>query len=154
MPNPFFMLIFLFLIMLALKPETDPLAASEQIADLSRDCLDAYLAGDIDALSGNLHDEAVIVPYDQPTVRGEAGIRDYFKTRSAHHGLAFATQPDEVRINGGWGYARGRFARPAAAGSADTNATKNGRYLVLCVNVNGAWKMLHAIESAVPAPAD
>lgn len=158
MPNPLFMLVLLFVIMLAVKPDAgvDATAgggapATEQVADLSRAWLDAYFAGDIEDILAIMHEDAVVMPHDQPDARGEAGIRDYLASRTLPAGLDFSSDPGEVRINGDWAYARGRFTVDREAATGEPGSRQNGRYLLLYEKVDGDWKVLKSIDSMTSA---
>ena len=129
-------------------------ADRERMAEISREWLDAYAAGDLDALMAIMHDDAIVMPHAQATSRGLDEVREYFATRIGRPGVSFHDNLQEIRINGDWAYVMGTFSLEIAA--ADPNAAPfvhAGRYLVLYEKVDGDWKMLRDMDNAAP-PAE
>lgn len=160
MPNPFFMLVFLALLMLALKPDNEmteslggTAADRQRIAELSRTWLDAYFAGDVETILAITHDEAVIMPHNRPTASGEVAIRELFESPAGRSEIDLIDDPAEIRITGSWAYTRGRYTLAANAASGDTDPVRDGRYLLIFEKGNGGWRLLRSIDNAEAAPA-
>lgn len=160
MPNPLFMVLLLFAVMLALKPDADTTgitggtaADRERMAELSQAWLDAYLSDDPERIVAILHEDAVVMPHNQETATGSEEVRQYLETHTGRSGDEFSDDVQEIRINRDWAYVRGRFTLMVGAGDGMQRYVRNGRYLVLFEKVGNDWKMLRNMDNAAPAPA-
>ena len=126
-------------------------ADRERMAEISKDWLDAYASGDLEALMAIMHDDAMVMPHNQPTSHGLDEVREFFAGRIGRPGVTFRDNLQEIRINGDWAYVLGTFSLEIASEDADQPPfVHNGRYLVLYEKVDGDWKMLRDMDNAVP----
>lgn len=160
MPNPLFMVLLLFAVMLALKPDSDTTGVNggtaadrERMAELSQAWLDAYLSDDPERIVAILHTDTVVMPHNQGTLTGSEEVREYLEAHGDRSGIEFSDDLQEIRINRDWAYARGRFTLTVGAGDEPKRYERNGRYLVLFEKVGNDWKMLRNMDNAAPAPA-
>ena len=121
------------------------------MAQISKDWLNAYAAGDLDGIMAIMHDDAMVMPHNQATTRGTEAVRNYFAGRIGRPGVKFVDNLQEIRINGDWAYVLGTFKLEIASRDAGKPPfVHNGRYLVLYEKVGDDWKMLRDMDNADP----
>lgn len=123
----------------------------QRMAAISAEWINAYTTGDLDALMAIMHEDAIVMPHNQPTTRGTAAVREFFSGRIGRPGVEFIDNLQEIRINGTWAYVLGTFAVNIDIGPDKPPISHNGRYLVLYEKVDGDWKMLRDMDNADPA---
>ena len=129
----------------------DDRAALQQI---SVDWLDAYASGDLAKLMAIMHEDALVMPHNQPSSRGTDEVREYFATRIGREGVEFVDNLQEIRINGSWAYVLGTFKLRVETGDPDKPYLHNGRYLVLYEKTGDGWRMLRDMDNLDPVTAD
>lgn len=125
-----------------------------RLLEISELWLDSYASGDLDRLMSIMHDDALVMPHNQPSSRGTDAVRAYFQSRVGREGVTFADDLQEIRINGDWAYVLGRFSLEADLGPDKPPYRHRGRYLVLYEKVGDDWKMLRDMDNLDPAPAE
>lgn len=152
--------IFLSLAVLAvLSPDVRALDISggtaedrARLQEIARDWVDNYLEGDLEGMMALMHEDAMIMAANSPTVRGTEAVRDYLATRVGQPGVAFEDDLQEIRINGNWAFVRGDFHLAVTPdGAPEPVFRRHGRYLVIYEKTgSGNWKMLRDMDNSVP----
>ena len=122
------------------------------LQQISVDWLEAYASGNLDKLMSIMHDDALVMPHNQPSSRGTDEVREYFATRIGRDGVEFVDNLQEIRINGSWAYVLGTFKLRVETGDPDKPYLHNGRYLVLYEKTPDGWKMLRDMDNLDPQP--
>lgn len=102
----------------------------------------AYNAGDADAVSALYADDATLMPPDNSSAVGKAAIRNFFITdigASQHAGYKFSiTGTSGDGVAGDWGWLSGSYTVADAAG----HAVDGGKFLSVFKKVDGKWLLL------------
>lgn len=125
-----------------------------QLLQISKDWVDAYTTGDLDALMNLMHEDALLMPHNQATTRGYEAVRTYFQSRIGNPNVTMTDDLQEIRINGNWAIIRGAFSFEIAPGEPDGKPfVHNGRYLLIYEKDDGAWKLLRDMDNLNPVAA-
>lgn len=125
-------------------------ADRQRMLEVSQEWLDAYANGDLDGIMAIMHEDAVVMPHNQPTSRGTDAVRHYFAGRIGRPGVTFVDNLQEIRINGSWASVMGSFTLQVDRGPDEPPYVHRGRYLVLYEKVNGDWRMLRDMDNLDP----
>ena len=122
-----------------------------QLLQISKDWVDAYTTGDLDALMNLMHEDALLMPHNQATSRGYDAVRTYFQSRIGNPNVIMTDDLQEIRVNGNWAIIRGAFSFEIASSERDGQPfVHNGRYLLIYEKDNGAWKLLRDMDNLNP----
>jgi uncharacterized protein (TIGR02246 family) len=119
----------------------------------------AMLAGDVEGLTAQYSDDAVLMPAYGPQVEGTTAIRDGFtQMMAAGAPTAFTLEPTTIVVagDGSMAYDVGTFTW-TGPGPDGTEMTDTGKYLVVWEPVGDTWKIAVDIwnSDAMPgAPAE
>ncbi len=110
---------------------------------------DAFNAKDAPKVASFYTDDAVVMPPDQPMVRGRRNIEAYY-TRGFRQDVSnFRLVPMESAVTGTHAFEAGRSSltsRTSASPQRGPNlVTSNGKYVVIYKRVDGAWKIAYDI---------
>lgn len=134
------------------RPAGDAAADEATIRAATAHWIDAFNAGDADAIAAMYTDDAVLMPSDSASLKGKAAIREYLvkaiaATKAA--GLTDKDGPGDVGISGdlawhaGWG----------TAVDAKGNTVGSEKYIEVWQRSGGQWLMVRDIWNEDPAPA-
>jgi len=122
-----------------------------QLLQISKDWVEAYTSGDLDALMNLMHEDALLMPHNQVTTRGYEAVQTYFQSRIGRPNLTMTDDLQEIRINGDWALIRGAFSFEIAPSEPDAKPfVHNGRYLLIYEKDDGAWKLLRDMDNLNP----
>ena len=116
--------------------------------------LNAYNAGDADAVLTHFEEGAVVMPPGALTVRGRAEIRPFVEKGIAGakaNGITLALgSGDDVGVSGNLAWHSGPFSVTNKSGTT----VDTGKYLETWRKAGGQWRMIRRIwNSNTPAPA-
>jgi len=115
--------------------------------------MEAYNAGDADAVANLYAEDAVLMPPGVPAVTGRAAIKEFIASDSAAvkaAGLAFKiAEPTGVGISGDLGWSSGSYAVTAASGAT----VESGKYLTVHRRSDGKWKLIRDTWNSDAPPA-
>lgn len=111
---------------------------------------DADLAASLWAADG------VLIPADQPTVRGREAIRRYYAATWAKAApVKVAVRSRQTRMLDGWALERGSFTFSGNDPSTGEPFRGSGRYLaILQRQDDGTWAVYWEMDNGVPLPAE
>lgn len=152
-----------FLLALALLPLALPAQACPQITggspedrqrleEIAQAWVSNYLEGDLEGMMALMHEDAMIMAADTPTVHGREAVREYLATRIGRPGVKFEDDLREIRIQGDWALVRGDFhLEVTPPGAPEPVYRRHGRYLVIYEKTaDGEWLMLRDMDNSVP----
>ena len=112
----------------------------ERIARTSRAFSQAYVSGDLEALSALYTEDALLLPPNRD-VRGRQAIRAYFTPGPGRRQVAHATTSSELRVDGDTAIDVGTWTSTWQRHGEEPQ-TSSGRYLVVWKRgADGAWRM-------------
>ena len=122
-----------------------------RMQEIAKAWVDNYLSGDLDGMMSFMHDDAMIMAANSPTVHGRDAVREYLSTRVGQPGVEFKDDLQEIRINGNWAYVRGAFHLAVTPeGAPEPVFRRHGRYLVIYEKTDeGEWMMLRDMDNSV-----
>jgi uncharacterized protein (TIGR02246 family) len=120
-----------------------------QVAEIASRLEAAFNARDAAALASLYSDAAVLMPPNEPMVRGRADIEKWFE-RALSRLRDIRVVATESSVEGDWAFQAGTLTSSANAGTASSPseepaATVTGKYVLLLVNHAGAWKIHYDI---------
>jgi ketosteroid isomerase-like protein len=114
------------------------------VGDIAARLQAAFNAGDAAALASLYSETAVLMPPNEPMVRGRAGIQGWFEQALPRVGSVSIT-PIESTSVGDQAFQAGAFTSrsPAGAGSSipDPSPARAGKYVLLLRRSAGHWKI-------------
>ena len=124
----------------------------ERMREIAKAWVDNYLSGDLDGMMSLMHEDAMIMAANSPTVRGHEAVREYLSTRVGQPGVDFQDDLQEIRIQGDWAFVRGDFHLAVTPpGAPEPVFRRHGRYLVIYEKTTeGEWLMLRDMDNSVP----
>lgn len=125
--------------------KTDP-----ALSKLAADWAAAFNAKDAAKIASLYADDAVVMPPNQPMVKGRANIEAHFKGEIQQGATNFQLNPVESAISGSQAFEAGTSTLTLPGGQTDS-----GKYLVVLKRVGNDWKIAYDIynSDAPPAPA-
>jgi len=122
----------------------------EDVADIAVRLEAAFNAGDAAALASLYADSAILMPPNEPMVKGRAGIQAWFEQALPRVGHVSIT-PIESRSVGDQAFQAGAFTSrsPAGTGSSiqEPSPARPGKYVLLLIRSAGHWKIQYDIWS-------
>ena len=127
-------------------------ADRSRMQEIAKAWVDNYLSGDLDGMMSLMHEDAMIMAANSPTVHGLEAVRDYLSTRVGQPGVDFQDDLQEIRIQGNWAFVRGDFHLVVTPpGAPEPVFRRHGRYLVIYEkSAEGEWLMLRDMDNSVP----
>ena len=127
-------------------------ADRDRMQEIAKAWVDNYLSGDLDGMMNLMHEDAMIMAANSPTVRGHEAVREYLSTRVGQPGVEFEDNLQEIRIQGDWAFVRGDFHLVVTPpGAPEPVFRRHGRYLVIYEKTaQGEWLMLRDMDNSVP----
>ena len=124
--------------------KTDP-----ALDKLAADWAAAFNAKDAAKIASFYADDAVVMPPNQPIVKGRANIEAHFKGEIQQGATNFQLKPVESAISGSQAFEVGTSTMTLPGGQTDV-----GKYLVVLQRVGNDWKIAYDIynSDAPPAP--
>jgi len=124
--------------------KTDP-----ALNKLAADWAAAFNAKDAAKIASFYADDAVVMPPNQPIVKGRANIEAHFKGEIQQGATNFQLKPVESAISGSQAFEAGTSTMTLPGGQTDV-----GKYLVVLKRVGNDWKIAYDIynSDAPPAP--
>jgi len=126
------------------QPTTDP--ALTALADAFAD---AFSAKDPARVASFYTEDAVVMPPDQPMVRGRRNIEAYYTQGFRQDISSFRLFPMESAIAGAQAFEAGRSSLTGRASGSSRGGpnlvTSNGKYVVIYKLVRGEWKIAYDI---------
>jgi uncharacterized protein (TIGR02246 family) len=123
--------------------KTDP-ALKEMAADWAA----AFNAKDAAKIASFYTDDAVVMPPNQPMVKGRANIEAHFKGEIQQGATNFQLKPVESAISGSQAFEVGTSTMTLPGGLTD-----RGKYLVVLKRVGNDWKIAYDIYNSDAPPA-
>lgn len=124
------------------------MTSEEALEELRRTYMDAFNAGDADAVADLHAENAIHLPAGMPPVEGRSAVRELTASSLERMppGASFAFEPREVRIADGWAVERG--VTEAAEGFP------SGKYVMLYEREeDGCWRIAWSITNTdAPLP--
>jgi ketosteroid isomerase-like protein len=115
--------------------------------------MDAYNAGNADAVANLYTEDAVLMPPGTAAITGPAAIKDFIASdipTSKAAGLSFKNgEATGVGVSGDMGWLSGTFSVTNASGAT----VDSGKYLSVFRRVNGGWKLIRDIWNSDAPPA-
>ena len=90
-------------------------------------------------------EDAVVMPPDQPVVRGRRNIEAYYTRGFRQNIQDFRLFPIESAIAGGQAFEAGRSSLSGRQDAAADLITKRGKYVVIYKRIHGQWKIAYDI---------
>ena len=117
----------------------------KDVADMAVRLEAAFNAGDAAALASLYADSAILMPPNEPLVRGRAGIHAWFEQALPRVGTVSITLIESTAV-GDHAFQVGTFtsSSPAGAGSSPKQewpSTRAGKYVLLLRRSAGHWKI-------------
>jgi ketosteroid isomerase-like protein len=108
--------------------------------------LKAVLAGDAEAVSANFDDNAILMPPNQPLLRGKPAIQQFYEgfCHSPVKPTAFLFDHLEATTSGEYGYDVGTYKLSMVVGPG-RNLDDTGKYTVVLKHSGGEWKIAYLI---------
>ena len=108
--------------------------------------LKAVLAGDAEAVSASFDDNAILMPPNQPLLRGKLAIRNFYEgwCRGPMKPTAFTFDHLEATASGDYAHDVGTYKMSMLAGPS-RNADDTGKYSVILKRSDGEWKIAYLI---------
>ena len=111
----------------------------------------AIWTGDLETAVALYAEDAVLMPADEPQVKGRDAIRKYFAADIASHkpgeGLVILESTQGVSGNLGWSSGRGKYTAP-------DGTTSTGKFMSVSRKVNGKWLYIRDTwDDDAPTPA-
>ena len=126
------------------QPRTDP--ALNKLAD---DFADAFNAKDAAKVAAFYADDAVVMPPDQPMVKGRPNIEAYYRRGFGQDVSNFRLLPMESVIDGRQAFEAGSSRltarRSASSLGGPALVTAHGKYVVVYKRVGDGWKIAYDI---------
>lgn len=119
------------------------------IRQLAADWRAGWLAGDADWLLALYADDPVLMPQDQPVVRGQAAIRPLYEAVLEDYVVTSDSTLVEVEADGDLGYIWSTYtltATPKAGGTPIRRAGKS--VFIVRRQPDGAWKITRLIDNS------
>ena len=115
--------------------------------------MDAYNAGDADAIANQYAEDALLQAPGAQTLAGRAAIRDFIASdieMSKAAGLTFRNgEATGVGVSGDLGWLSGTFSVTDASGAT----VDSGKYLSVYHRINGDWQLIRDTWNTDTAPA-
>ena len=142
-------------VLLACRPAPPSLADADRAnIRAASDSFDAYFRANSDSAITALYTEhAIIMPPNQGTIEGRAGIRAFFV---GYPGIAdFKTTPAEIEGRGDLAYVRGNYSFSMPAAGGQPAMSDHGKYVeIRRRQSDGRWLMsVDIFNSDVPLPS-
>jgi len=134
-------------ILLSCQPTSEPvsLAQGPTIADLQAQgvmYMKALEAGDAATLAGLFTEDAIMMPREEPAVRGRKAIQDYWTDRLASASIKLDTRTEATGGAGALGYGRGTFTAELTPKAGGAPLKYTGKWLNIVERTpEGDWKM-------------
>lgn len=110
---------------------------------------DAFNVKDAARVAAFYADDAIVMPPNQPMVRGRRAIESYYARGFQQDVANFRLFPIESATNGAQAFEAGRssltLGRSAASRGGPDLSTANGKYVVIYKRVNDQWKIAYDI---------
>lgn len=123
------------------------MSMEEALEEVRRTYMDAFNAGDADAVADLHKEDAVHLPAGMPPVEGRSAIRELTASSLERMppGASFAFEPSEVRIADGWAVERG-VTEPS-------EGFPSGKYVMLYEREeDGCWRIAWSITNSDAPP--
>jgi len=124
------------------QSKTDP-----ALNKLAADYQAAYNAGDAAKLASMYADDAIVMPPDEPMVKGRSAIEARLKSEMKKAKTTIKLSPSESAISGEHAHEAGTTTVTLADGT-----TMSEKYLTVYKKVGGAWKIAYDIWNSSGAP--
>ena len=110
---------------------------------------DAFNAKDAARVASFYADDAIVMPPNQPMVRGRRNIESYYARGFQQDISNFRLFPMESAINGAQAFEAGRSSLTARRSASSRGGpglnTASGKYVVIYKRVNDEWKIAYDI---------
>jgi len=128
------------------QTKTDP-----TLDKLAQEFATAFNAKDAQKVASFYAEDAVLMPANQPMVKGRSGIENFFKSMIDAGVTNLQLKPMESVISGAQAFDSGTSSVTLKGGGSG-GTTVTGKYVVVLKRVGGAWKIAYDIFNEDVAP--
>lgn len=115
--------------------------AQEAIRQLRESYMRTQDASDVDGCVSHWDDDDVLLPPNEPAVKGKEALRSWYQSIFDEFRIAFKVSFDEIQVTGSWSFARGAYSGRLIPTGGGEPIEEEGKYLEIHrQQLDGSWK--------------
>ncbi len=125
------------------------MADSDVILKLREEYMRCQDAGDAEGCSSFWDADGVIMPPNEPAVRGRDALRSWYVGVFQHVQLEYQLKYDDIQLNEGWSFANGTFTGKVKPRDGSDPIEDSGKFLEVHKQLpDGTWKFFRHMWSS------